>query len=96
MIHYLTGYVLKVGEYELVGMVFQKKNAENKAYKPVMMCSKKLGINYVKDAGNYHISNETFKSFDGQHIPRYLQQKIWQDKEEERLKITEKQKIRVS
>lgn len=92
LIHYLTGYVLKVGEYELVGMVFQKKEKQNQTYKPVMMCSKGLGINYVNDAGEYHISNETFKSIDGQHIPRYLQAKIWKEKEEERLKITEKEK----
>jgi len=92
-IHYVTGYLLKQGEYELVGMVFQKKDRENMEYKPIMMCSKGLGAEYAKDAGEYHISNETFKSIEGNHISRYLQMKIWQGMEEERLQITEKEKM---
>lgn len=92
-IHYLTGYVLKQGTYDLVGMVFLKKEEQERRYKPVMMCSKGLGSNYANDAGERHRSLETMKTKDGMHLSRYLISKIWKEHEEERLKITEKEKL---
>lgn len=88
-IHYVTGYLLKQGEYDLVGMVFQKKDEEAVKYKPVMMCSKGLGKVYVENGGEYHITNQTFKTHNGVHLSRYLKMKIFEKHEELRLGVTE-------
>lgn len=92
-IHYVTGYILsKYGELDPKTGISVDRFKPGQT-KPFAIMSKRLGISYVDNAKDYHITNQTFNNPSGKGvISRYLKLKIFEDYECLRLNITEQER----
>lgn len=94
-IHYVTGYVLKkYGEMDDKTGVSVDTYGD-KFVRPFAIMSKGLGISYVENAKDYHITNETFRAHDSGLLSRYLKLKIFQDYEAIRLEVSKEEQEKI-